>query len=191
MRNASVILSAALFAVLLASCSGGAGGGVQSAETLFRTVCSADEALELARESGAVVIERRGCTSGGEAWDDFFRTASGGSPASVLCAHYYTLDRESVSGELYAREKDRYPVLYFYLVAYDGTEYSVSVRESAAEEPEPWETYRHLLRFTGDAPPTARYAAYDNYVLVDDPAATWEGIMVYRNYSGWKEGGGT
>ena len=59
------------------------------------------------------------------------------------------------------------------------------------------------VHFTGDAPSsTALYSSYDNYVLVDDPTATWEGIWagmvssqlvagykhftVYRNYLGWK-----
>ena len=63
--------------------------------------------------------------------------------------------------------------------------------------------FKYLLHFTGDAPSsTALFSSYDDYVLVDDPTATWEGIIaglassqfgagykhctVYRNYLGWK-----
>lgn len=171
-------------------------------ESVFHTVCSADDALELARKSGLPVFERQGCTSGNEVWDTFFRTVSKGDPASVLCAHYYILVKEQMSEELYAKEKDKYPKLFFYLVVYDGNEYSVKVRESTVEEPDYQESFKHLLHFTGDAPSTALFSRYDNYVLVDDPSATWEKIesgmfssvlgagykhcTVYRNCLGWK-----
>ena len=87
----------------------------------------------------------------------------------VLCAHYYVLDKERMSAELYAEEKDKYPKLFFYLVEYDGTEYSVSA-ESTVEALDYEETFKYLLHFTGDAPSsTALFSSYDNYVLVDDP----------------------
>lgn len=175
----------------------------QDLELLFQTVCSADDALELVRKSNMPVFELRGCTSGNEAWDAFFQAVSSGTPATILCANYYILDEEHVSAELYAEEKDKYPKLFFYLVEYDGTEYSVRARESTAEELDYGETFKYLLHFTGDAPSSsALYSSYDNYVLVDDPSATWDGIMagllssqasagirhftVYRSYLGWK-----
>ncbi len=175
----------------------------QNLESIFQTVCSADDALELARDSGLPVFEQQGCTSGNEVWDTFFQTVSKGTPASVLCAHYYVLDKERMSAELYAEEKDKYPKLFFYLVEYDGTEYSVKVRESTVEALDYEETFKYLLHFTGAAPSsTALYSSYDSYVLVDDPTATWEGIWagmvssqfgagykhytVYINYLGWK-----
>ena len=93
--------------------------------------------------------------------------------------------------------------MFLYLVEYDGTEYSVKVRESTVEAVDYQESFKYLLHFTGDAPSsTALYSSYDNYVLVDDPTATWEGIWaglvssqlgagykhftVYSNYLGWK-----
>lgn len=173
-------------------------------ETVFHTVCSADEALELSRKTNAVVFERQGCTSGSDVWDSFYQAAMRKTPAAVLCAHYYTLDKEQMSEALYEEEKDRYPQLFFYLVEYDGKEYAVKTRESDSEALDTQDTFRYLLHFTGDAPSSALYASYDNYVLVDDPAATWDGILaglassqsgagykhctVYRNYLGWTGG---
>ena len=212
MRKTMIILLAVLAVVMLASCSVDKGNSEentmshntnQDLEALFQTVCSADDALELARKSNIPVFELQGCTSGNETWDTFFQTVSNGTPASVLCAHYYVLDKEHMSAELYEEEKDEYPKLFFYLVEYDGTEYSVKVRESTVEAVDYQESFKYLLHFTGDAPSsTALYSSYDNYVLVDDPTATWEGIWagmvssqlgagykhftVYRNYLGWK-----
>jgi hypothetical protein len=212
MRKTMIILLAVLAVVMLASCSVDKGNSEentmshntnQDLEALFQTVCSADDALELARKSNIPVFELQGCTSGNETWDTFFQTVNNGTPASVLCAHYYVLDKEHMSAELYEEEKDKYPKLFFYLVEYDGTEYSVKVRESTVEAVDYQESFKYLLHFTGDAPSsTALYSSYDNYVLVDDPTATWEGIWagmvssqldagykhftVYRNYLGWK-----
>ncbi len=208
MKRTTAILLVALAVIMLVSCSAKNGRNKmaddsdQTLETIFQTVCSADDALDLARDSGLPVFERQGCTSGNEVWDTFFRTVSKGEPASVLCAHYYILDKEHMSAELYAEEKDKYPKLFFYLVEYDGTEYSVKARESTVETPDYQKSFKYLLHFTGEAPSTALFSNYDNYVLVDDPSATWEGIeaglfssvsgagykhcTVYRNCLGWK-----
>ena len=139
-------------------------------------VCPADEALAWSKENEATVFEGMTCTSGKEVWDTFYETVTAGKPASVLCAHYYTLDPEHVSPELYAQEKDSYPRLYFYLVEYDGENFVVTTRDSREETADSQETFRYLLHFTGDTPATAVYRHYDYYVLVDDPEATWEGI---------------
>ena len=48
--------------------------------TIFGTVCSADEALELSRKTDTVVFERQGCTSGNEVWDSFYQTVMSGFP---------------------------------------------------------------------------------------------------------------
>ena len=211
MRKTIAIVITAVFAIMLAACSGETGhSGMtdngstgQSIESLFQTVCTADEALALAKKTDAVVFEERGCTSGKEVWDAFYRAVSGNSPASVLCAHYYVLDRERVSEELYEEEKDQYPKLFFYLVEYDGKEFSVKTRDSTEEKPDQQETFRYLQHYTGDAPSTALYSSYDNYVLIDDPDATWDEIMagmassqlnagyrhctIYNDCLGWKE----
>jgi hypothetical protein len=210
MRKAITILLMTFSIILLASCSENNGGNGmsnnsinanQSIESLFQMVCSADDALELSKKTSTVVFERRGCTSGNEVWDAFYQAVSSESPASVLCAHYYVLDKEHMSEELYEEEKDQYPKLFFYLIEYDGKEYSVKTRESTVEAIDDQETFKDLLHFTGEAPATALYSTYDNYVLVDDSSATWEGIVAgmvssqfgagykhcteYRNYSFW------
>lgn len=175
----------------------------QDIRTVFETVCPADEALELSRKTDTVVFERKGCTSGKNVWDSFYQTAMSGTPSTVLCAHYYDLDKEHMSEELYEEEKDQYPKLFFYLVEYDGKQYTVKIRESNVGAMDSQGTFRYLKHFTGDEPsPTALYASYDNYVLVDDPKATmdgiWEGMIssqsgagyrhctVYQDYIGWK-----
>ena len=175
----------------------------QTIRTLFETVCPADEALEQSRKTGAVVFEKQGCTSGNDVWDAFYQTAMGGSPAAVLCAHYYVLDKENVSPELYEEEKDQYPKTFFSLIEFDGKEYAVQTRESDAEAPGDRETFPYLLHRTGDAPSAeALFSSYDIYVLAEDPEVTmediWAGLassqsgavirhcIVYQNYFGWK-----
>lgn len=207
MRKAVAILLFACSILLHTACAQSdaaehSGNADQSMEALFWTVRPADEALELAKRSDAVVMERQGCTSGKEVWDAFFRTVSGGSPASVLCAQDYVLDPEHMSEELYEQEKAQYSKLFFYLVEYDGAEYAVKIRGSTEEALDAQERFQYLLHFTGSAAVTALYSDDDNYVLVDDPSATWEGIMagmvssqlgagykhctVYRDCPGWK-----
>ena len=170
--------------------------------TLFDTVCTADEALEKAKASDTVVLEFKGCTSGSEIWDGFYERADKGLPASVLCARYYTLDKEHVSEELYEEDKDKFPKLYFCLIEYDGDEFNVKIRKSDESTVESQETYKCLLRMTGGAPETALFDSYVRYVLCDDPALTWNDIEksmissvspgfikhcpVYEEYKGWK-----
>ena len=146
------------------------------ADALFGTVCSADDGLAMAKGADAVVIEGMCLTAGGEVWDAFYEKVSRGSPASVLCARYYTLDRERVSEELYEQEKNDDPKLFFYRLDYDGTAYTVKIRQSTEREPETEDAYRCLLHFTGSTPPTALWRKYDYYVLTDDPDVTWEDI---------------
>lgn len=169
---------------------------------IFETVCPADEALELSRKTDTVVFEAQGCTSGKDIWDSFYQDVMNGSPASVLLAHYYTLDPQHMSEELYEEEKDLYPKLFFYLLEYEGKEYSLRTRESSEETPDDQQTFQYLLHFAGDTPSTALYASYDNYVLADDPEVTWDRILagmassqsgaairhctVFRDYAGWR-----
>lgn len=73
MRKTMIILLAVLAVVMLASCSVDKGNSEentmshntnQDLEALFQTVCSADDALGLARKSNIPVFELQGCTSG-------------------------------------------------------------------------------------------------------------------------------
>ncbi len=147
-------------------------------EELFSTVCSADEALKKAKEEGIVVVEDAiTCTSGKEDMEAFYATVSEGNAASILIAQYYgPLDKSHMSNELYEQEKDNYPVLYFYLVEFDGKQFTTKVRDSASEKIESEKTFTYLNHYTGDAPKTALIAKYEYYVLVNSKDVTWEDI---------------
>ncbi|MBR5426160.1 MAG: hypothetical protein IK106_06515 [Clostridiales bacterium] len=145
-------------------------------EELFQKNCSADEALKLAKESGAVVIEDLTCTSGKDVWEAFFKTTADGNTASVLCAHYYTIDKDHMSPELYEEEKDDYPCLFFYLLEFDGNTYSVKARQSNLDTLDREESFKYLQHFNGNAPATALYRTYDRYVLLDEKSENWEEI---------------
>ncbi len=147
-------------------------------------VCSAEEALKWAKEN-PVAISGEIC-AGHEVIETFFDTINAGNPASVLCAKYYELHPESMSAELYEAEKDQYPVLYFCLVEYDGTEYHVKVRSSSGTELDSEETYQHLVHLTGGNPAGALKKFTDEYDLTDDPNVTFEQIQrsLYSSHSG-------
>ena len=174
-RILAIVLTAAALAIALSACS--KNEEETQMKELFDTVCTADEALERAKKENVVVFEGLKCTAGGDVWDAFYRTVSREKPASVLCAYYYTLDPAHVSAELYEKEKDQYPKLFFSLVEYNGETYRATTRDCTEKKVDYQETFRYLLHFTGQAPGQAVYSSYDNYVLVDDPSATWEGIM--------------
>lgn len=205
MRKIKALLLVLSALLILTSCAGIKDGSGKQADMdkIFNTVCSADEALALAKSSGVVVIEERGCTSGKEIWNDFYKKASEGKPASVLCAHYYILDKDYVSEELYEQEKDLYPRLFFYMLKFDGKKYSIDIRMSTSEKSDGQDIYDCLNHYTGDAPTSdALYERYDYYVLTDDPNVTWDEITrsmldsstpeyirhctVYDDFEGWK-----
>ena len=180
MRKIIAVLLLICMLTTLAACAGKRTGTSSEEkakmEELFTKVCTADEALKLSKESDVVVIEDLCCTSGKAVWDDFYKSVSAGKPASVLCAHYYTLDKDHMSEELYEQEKDDYPCLYFTLLEYDGNVFSTKVRLSSSQKNEREDTYKYIQHFTGNAPSTALYSTYDYYVLLDEKAETWEEI---------------
>lgn len=145
--------------------------------SLFDTICTADEALEASKKSSVVVIEGMKCTAGDEIWDKFYQTVSRGKSASVLCAHYYVLDKERVTEELYEAEKDMYPMLFFDKLEYDGDMFTVTTRKSTEKEIDYEESFKYLMHYTGDAPVQANFSSYDYYVLVDDQTVTWDEIV--------------
>ena len=143
----------------------------------------------LAREVGAVAVEGYGQITGAEVWDAFLEKTEAGEPAGVLIAQYYTLDPERVSPELYREEKDEYPKLFFTYLAFDGREYSVSVRQSTAPEPETRdEKYPFLLSLRAEAKPTAAVGKpCMHYVLADEKDLSWERIERAMVSSVWEE----
>lgn len=185
MKYLPLLLTLALLLGLCAGCGAKKPADMPDA-SLFDVVCSADEALERAREAGIPVMEDLRCTAGQETMEAFYETVSAGKAARIVTLQYYTLDPAHVSAELYEKEKDQYPQAFFVLVEYDGTEYAVATRKTDEAEPERRDTFPCLLHLTGDAPSQAAYSAYDAYVLADDPAVTMEGIwaaMVSSDFS--------
>lgn len=201
MKRIIALIIIALSVMMLASCLRKEKGG---SGDLFNKVLSADEALAEAKISDTVVFEEYGVTSGKDVWESFCRKTAKGQKATVLCAHYYTLDGQNISEELYEQEKDEYPVLYFQLIEFDGQQYRIKTRDSKSAAIETDETFKCLLHFTGKGPSTAIYENYEYYILADDETLTWEQIekglfssqlddyirhhTVYSNYSGLKEG---
>ena len=201
MKKIITLIIIALAVMMLASCLKKEKGG---SGDLFNKILSADEALAEAKKTDTVVFEDTEITSGKDVWESFCKKASKGKTASVLCAHYYTLDEQNISEELYEQEKDEYPVLYFYLIEFDGHQYSIKTRDSKLADIETDETFKYLLHFTGKGPSTAIYEDYEYYILADDADLTLEQLekslfssqltdhirhyFVYSNYSGIKEG---
>ncbi len=144
---------------------------------VFNAVLPAEKALEAAKKEDVVVIENSRCTSGKKLWDAFYAKTEKKEPASVVCASFRTLDKESVSEEFYKAQKDRYPQLTFTLIEFDGETFRARTRLSTVEKTDDTGSYRYLLHLSGDMPPSARYAHYDHYVLSDDPSLTWEQIL--------------
>lgn len=144
--------------------------------SLYDRICTADEALKLAKEGDVVVICDMECVSGQEVWDEFYERVSDGKAASVLCAHYYTLNEVNIDHSLYEEIKDDYPMLYFMKLVYDGESFTIEVRLSSSEEIDYSGTYKYLNHYTGEMPPQATYDNYEYYVLVDSESVTWENI---------------
>ncbi len=142
----------------------------------FMEILSADRALAEAKRDGLPVMEGLRVTSGQESWDAFYAKVTAGEPASVLYLSYYTLDPAHVSEELYAKEKDRYPMAFYSWLEYDGEKFTYMVRMTTEEAIEERSVFPYLLHFTGDAPQQAAFSHYDRYVLSDDPTVTWEQI---------------
>ena len=83
------------------------------AEAFNENFCSADAALDWARENDVVVIEGLACTSGRAVWNTFYLKTEAGKPASVLCAYYYTLDEDQVAKNYMKKRKTIIPYCTF------------------------------------------------------------------------------
>ena len=186
MKKTASIAAFFLSTVLLTGCAPSGndgmiadGGTPETEEITFSpasafadVVCSAEEALKWAEENPVAVSGE--FSTGHEIIEAFFNTANAGNPASVLCAKYYEIHPESMSAELYEAEKDQYPVLYFFLVEYDGKEYHVKARDSRGTELDRGEIYPYLVHLTGENPAGALTKYTDEYALVDDPDVTYD-----------------
>lgn len=145
--------------------------------TNFPITMSAEEMLQKAKEEGFVVVENFEITNGEDVWQEFFATTNAGTPATISVAHYYTINKETMSEELYEKEKDEYPKIFFLSLSYNGKQYTITDRPGYEEEPEMVRTYPYLVKFEGKpSSVTAIFDRYEYYVLVHDKDVTWQQI---------------
>lgn len=137
---------------------------------------SEDNALEMAREDGCVIMEDGDVTSGQETWMDFVAETERSNAASVKVAHYHTLNPERSDPTYYAAYKEDYPVLYINELTYDGEAFTLRWEE---QDKQYERTYRYLMRYTGNAPKqtSATFDTYLRYVLTNDNTVTWEELQ--------------
>ena len=165
------------------------------AALLFLTACSRvetslekipeDYSLEQAKSDGCVVHENSDITAGQEVWDGFVEKCEAGQKASVLLTSYHTIDRESMSEELYEQEKDKYPVLYVHELCYDGNAYFLFEKDDEDRNVIRRSKYRYMKRYEGEPnSESASYSSYVYYVLVNEDV-TWEQIMHGMASSKW------
>lgn len=133
-----------------------------------------DYTLEDALEEDLVIIADGDVLNGQEKWTDFVEQTSKGKAASIKVVHYYTLGDKSHYDEAYYESiKDEYPQLYIMYLSYNGEQYTIAHYEG---EQLYVEKYRYLMRYEGEAIPTATYTSYVRYVLIDDNTVTWDDI---------------
>lgn len=137
-------------------------------EQTAEAVLPADEALARAKEEGMVVMEELKCTGGKDFWEAFTDSVAQKEPGQVICVNYYPASQAEEEGPSPA-------VLYFTTLSYDGSAFTLTVRNSEEETPETQdETYRYLMHYEGEGPAGALFSTYDYWVLTDDDTLTWE-----------------
>ncbi len=131
--------------------------------------------LKDAKADKCVVFENSDITSGKSIWDSFVKTTSEGKVSAVRLGYYYTLDDPSrYSKEYYDEIKDDYPVLYMQDLSFDGNKYFIEFIEDGQLRSK---EYSYLMKYDGKPKsPSATFAEYTFYVLVDDNTVTWDEI---------------
>ena len=142
---------------------------------------TAEEALDRVKRRDVVVFEDGKLTAGDLTWSIFYNdsTDSNYLKTEVMIAHYYTLDKDRVSEELYEAEKENYPQLYLSILEYNrvSEEYAIRTRDYRETGFSESGSYKYLKKFEGDLPSGAVYKHYTEYILVDDDTLTHEEIM--------------
>ncbi|MBQ3901427.1 MAG: hypothetical protein II736_06880, partial [Clostridia bacterium] len=98
-------------------------------------------------------------------WDDFYSSVLKKEPVTLLLAKY----------DIPEGGEDGTPRLYFYYVVFSGEDFIVFSRKSDEENAEWSENYLYLLRLADDFTSGTIYGYV--YLLVDDPAVTFNEIM--------------
>lgn len=132
--------------------------------------------LEQAREENCLVMEDGSVTSGQDIFDDFLAKTENKEPASIRVVKYYTLDKSTVSPELYEQEKDKYPVMCITDVIYKNGTFTTYSYENLDDELFE-KTFKYMVKDEYIANPQATFTTSLNYILVNDKNVTYDKIM--------------
>lgn len=139
-----------------------------------------------------VYVQRQGqAYANKDALTRFYEDSLKGVAGSLIIGNYYAMP-SNVSKEFYDAYKDDYPVMYYDLLSFDGTQFTLSPVHKIDgeyvihEEPgvdSPASTWKYLMHYEGipregSVPSTITY--YDRYVLMDDNTLTWDEIELDR-----------
>jgi len=91
-----------------------------------------DFSLQDAKDAGMLVLEEMNITNGLEEWKGFLAKTMSGEADKIMIAKYYELgDASHYSAEYYEEIKDDYPVMYIFLLSFDGSTYTMTNYEDA------------------------------------------------------------
>ena len=134
--------------------------------------CS-DTALNDAIKAGYVVMEDGVAAHGQDVWQSFYEDAQKGKEASVVVAHYQTLDPERCDTAYFEAFHQDYPSLNLYHLNFDGSSYKLSFTDSGVEY---IRNYEYLMKYEVSGTPLAGNTEHKrivHYALTHDAAHTW------------------
>ena len=135
--------------------------------------CS-DTALSEAINAGYVVMEEGVATHGQDVWKSFYEDAQKGKAASVIVAHYQTLDPKRCDTAYFEAFNQDYPSLNLYHLNFDGTTYTLSFTDSGLEYTR---TYEYLIKYEASGTPlvgNTEPKRIVHYALTHDTTHSWE-----------------
>ena len=135
--------------------------------------CS-DTALNDAIKAGYVVMEDGVATHGQDVWKTFYEDTQKGKEASVVVAHYQTLDPERCDTAYFEAFNQDYPFLNLYRLTFDGNTYTLSFTDSGVEYTR---TFEYLMKYEASGTPlvvNTEHKRIVHYALTHDTMHTWE-----------------
>lgn len=135
--------------------------------------CS-DTALTDAINAGYVVMEDGVATHGQDVWESFYEDTQKGNEASIVVAHYQTLDPERCDTAYFEAFNQDYPSLNLYHLIFDGTSYTLSFTDSGVEY---IRNYEYLMKLEASGTPligNTEHKRIVHYALTHDTEHTWE-----------------
>jgi hypothetical protein len=132
--------------------------------------CS-DTALSDAIAAGYPVTEDGIAAHGQAAWQKFYEQTQKGKSASVIVAHYYTLNPAQCDSGYYEIFQQDYPCLYLDQLSFDGKQFTLTSSDGSTR------TYEYLMKYEtpdysviSSQKPESSY----KYVLTHDNSYTYE-----------------